>query len=181
MAETIKRFTTEYDLREDRIRLSVEFQSGQTRIFWITRRLLDLLVTQLLKQFSASEEHVSAAESASQTPIYGAAIRNELAQQAALSEIEPQAPVRVGPAAADTPPDVLVTTIRLRQGANGFSLVFVDNVEDLAELSMNKTALRQWLAILYKHYQTAGWRDEFWPDWVSPPGKPRSAAHQRLN
>ena len=45
----IKRFTTEYVIPEDRIRLSLEDNDGQMRVLWLTRRLCTRLVPQIVK------------------------------------------------------------------------------------------------------------------------------------
>ena len=30
------------------------------------------------------------------------------------------------------------------------------------------TGLRQWLAIVYRHYESAQWPLEIWPQWITP-------------
>lgn len=46
---TIRRFTTEYDAEEDRIRLTLERAEGGPVRLWLTRRLLVKAVPELVK------------------------------------------------------------------------------------------------------------------------------------
>src|SRR5688500_11623886 len=88
MTVTLKRVSTEYSDREDRLRLSGEVEGAGPVVIWLTQRLAARLLPLLLKYLDQQTD--------------GRPHRDALhgfAQQAARAELKPQAPVRAEPSA----------------------------------------------------------------------------------
>lgn len=158
MNEPLLRFTTEYVGAEDRIRLVGE-SAEKTVVLWLTPRLMNRLVLCLCQWL---DQRVGA------TPL--TEVRQEIAQQKALVELESQRPVR---ADAQTPA-VLIHKIVFKPSRASVSLRFKDNGGHVvANLQLKPKPLRQWLQVLHGRYLQAGWSTNVWPVWVAEV-KPRA-------
>jgi hypothetical protein len=159
----VTRFTTEFVPLEDRMRLALEGNEGRVRLVWLTRRLLFQMLPKLLEVFGPPETTPSA------TVRHQA--RQGFNQQAAVSSIERQKPVRVASPDVQQDPDILVWSIDIqKQSPRQVTLVFKsqDEAESQA-IPFNPPALRQWLSVLHQQFQLTGWRADFWPKWISVP------------
>lgn len=175
--KALQKITTQYVDREDRIRLAGETGPEQAVVLWLTQRLLQRLVPPLCHWL---EQHspVPAGSIASATR---AEVAQGFAQQAALAELQPQAPV----AAEKAETAWLVTAVDLQLQAEVVRLVF--RFEPLTGLSPSEATadpegvalqiqaqpLRQWLAIVHGQVREAGWPLEVWPTWMDPRTAPR--------
>ena len=157
----LQRVTTEYVVVEDRIRISGEAADGATIVLWLTQRLLNLLAPRLTSGLERPD-------STSDGLLQG------FAQQAAEASLSPQQAVQATAPAASW----RVDAVDILSGPDGVALTFRSDEGQAARLSLPTEPLRQWLGILRRQYQAAGWTDRVWPDWmedaVSPPA--RSAA-----
>lgn len=170
----LHRFTTDYVDIEDRIRISGELQSGEKRVFWLTRRLLDRLVPPLAAWVEKQADPPEARSSAD--PVKTAATRS-FAQQAARAEVPRQRPVDPGTA----PDSWLVRSVDLSQSTSLVRLTFKNHETakgaeppaDAAEVRvpMTPTVLRQWLGIVHDKYRKAGWPTQAFPRWVTDAGR----------
>lgn len=151
----LKRATTKYIAREDRIRLTAENTSGQVVTLWFTQRLLNRVVPYLCEWLERRESHDL----------------QDFAQQRAVAGLREQAPVR-GPGDAE---GALVRSLDIKTSKAGLMLAFQGQADSAAGLlQLSPRALRQWLSILHDQYVQAGWPVEVWPDWVAearPSGK----------
>jgi hypothetical protein len=145
----LQRVTTEYVAAEDRIRLSGEAADGTTIVLWLTQRLLNLLAPRLTGGLERPD-------SASDTLLQG------FAQQAAEASLSPQPAVEVTTPAASW----RVDAVDILSGPDGVALTFRSDEGPAARLTLATEPLRQWLGILRRQYQAAGWTDRVWPDWM---------------
>lgn len=112
----LQRITTEYVETEDRIRLCGESETGETAVFWLTRRLVSRLVPHLcawLERSAGDEAH--------------AALLNGFAQQAAAGALTPQTPVQ----AATATEARLAHAIDITVGESAVQLVFRSEIVSL--------------------------------------------------
>lgn len=155
----LQRVTTEYVVVEDRIRLSGEAADGATIVLWLTQRLLNLLAPRLTGGLERPD-------STSDALLQG------FAQQAAEASLSPQQAVEAAAASASW----RVDSVDILSGPDGVALTFRSDEGPGARLTLATEPLRQWLSILRRQYQAAGWTDRVWPDWmedtVSPPARP---------
>lgn len=149
--QNLQRLTTEYDEREDRVRLSGELEGGPPVVIWLTRRLLERLLPVLLHRLAARCATTPHAE-----------VLLGFAQQAASAELAPQAPVR----AAARSPAWLVLSIDIAQSELAVGLVFQGGDGRSAALLLNDKSLRQWLSIVHGAYLKAEWPLDAWPAWL---------------
>ncbi len=148
----LHRITTEYVGDEDRLRLSGEDAQGQTRLLWLTHRLVDRLIAHLT---SPLESQVGASPQADLIQVFSQQkARVELATQPALR------PDPEGGAALVHSVDVtvarFVTTLHFKT-RNGAAV---------ASLGLAPRPRRQWLSILHDLYEQAGWSTAAFPAWL---------------
>lgn len=172
--EGIRRFTTVYDLAEDRLKLSLELNEGETKQLWLTRRLMERVIPELVKIIDRHAQR-RAMQQPSPTSVDNFQRKT---QMQALGKITPQQAV-----VADRPDEsVLVSAITLRQGPQGLSLIFLDGSKaPCVNVPFNEPLLRQWLVVLHQNYTVAGWKDAVWPDWMSLKGGEDTPGALRLN
>ncbi len=156
-----QRFTTEFVDYEDRLRVSSELPNNQVVVLWLTRRLLDRLVSHLAGMLERETAQAPEPE-----------LQQAFAQQAAAtthqqqSEAQQQAPVT--PERAQSVSEWLVYEVDLTQAQQGVSLRFRGRQpEQVVELGMPALLLRQWLGIVHGQYRRAQWPMEAWPQWMN--------------
>jgi len=149
---SLQRITTEYVDTEDRIRLTGEVAAGEVLTLWLTQRLLNRLIPHLCGWLEQQTGNAPLAE-----------VRQEMAQQKARLELEPQAPVRADAQAQG----VLIHSVDLKAATASLALVFKDAAgQEVARLQLQSKPLRQWLGIVHGQYVKAQWPAEVWPAWV---------------
>lgn len=150
--KSLQRITTKYVEHEDRIRLTGEMASGEVLILWLTQRLLKRLIPHLSGWLEQQTDKVPLAE-----------VRQEMAQQKARLELEPQAPVRADAQAQG----VLIYSVDLKAAKASLGLVFKNaTYQEVARLQLQTKPLRQWLGIVHGQYVKAQWPTDVWPTWV---------------
>lgn len=168
----IKRFTTEYVIPEDRIRLSLEGNDGQMRVLWLTRRLCTRLVPQIVKVLDKRPQLYGGAAKA---PTDNAQRRS---QMDALGKLENQDPVRPEGEVEEH----LITTLSMRMNPQAILLDFKAGEDNLIQtLPFPEAAMRQWLVMLNVAFRKAQWADDIWPDWIALKGREEGPDPVRLN
>ncbi len=164
------RFTTHYDIREDRIRLAFEQKDESKCVLWLTRRLLSRLIPQIVKIL---ESQTSAGKFMGGQRDKGARAEGiqRFNQQAAVSGIGLQKPVQVPESDLDPQTFILVAGLSLILRRNKIVVEFKDGDTVYLAIPFSATDLRQWLAVLAHCYKQAQWRENFWPGWMKAGGK----------
>jgi len=168
----VQRFTTDYVLVEDRIRLAVERKDGSVQILWLTRPLLNKLAAKLVKTIDATQ-----LPGAGLDDTIKSTTRQRFNQQAAQALLKPQKPVRTGTPTKQAGVPMLVTSIDLRNGTGAMNVNFKGGTHVLQSIPLNSEAIRQWLGVLHKCYCRAGWGVDFWPNWLASDQPSISTAH----
>lgn len=150
----LQRITTEFVDVEDRILLRGQTTADQVVMIWLTQRLLGRLIPHLLGWLE--KQSVMDAQLAE--------VLQGFAQQAARTDLPPQAPVQCK---ADTCA-WLVLSVDVVSAEEVLQLVFKGADDLSASLSLGAQALRQWLNILHDQYRVAGWPLQLWPQWMTP-------------
>ncbi len=158
------RFTTEFIDFEDRLRISAAVTEQQVDVVWLTRRLLDRLVTHLGKQLEQTLSAEPRPEAAS--------MRQSFEQQAAVASYQQQSQQqptpRVDGQSAAFRHEWLVIEVDITPHAQGIGLRFRGRTaEQVLQLTMTAVQLRQWLAIIHSQYVKAQWPMDAWPTWVN--------------
>jgi hypothetical protein len=159
----MRRVTTAYVATEDRLRLTGEASDGQPIVLWITQRLLNRLLPQLLRWL---EQHASP-KAAGGSALMRSEAMQSFAQQAARVKLAPQAPVNAAAASRSW----LAVSAGVSAGPKGVRLTFKGldaggEQADTASMTLQVQPLRQWLGIVYNQYQKSEWPLTVWPDWV---------------
>ncbi len=149
----LRRFSTEYLPKEDRIRLLAELKDSQSLVIWLTQRMLNQLLPPLFRWLESHGPNSVQAE-----------VIQSLRQEAARAALEPQAPVRV----AAQSQDWLLVAADIKTTARIAHLRFKGaDAAQQATLDLGVKPLRQWLNILHDQYRKAGWTRTSWPQWVT--------------
>jgi hypothetical protein len=173
--DAIRRFTTEYVVPEDRIRISLERGDDRVVILWLTRRLMSRLVPELVKIVDALPRQGQPTQA--QPPSDNAQRRNQLD---ALGKLEQQAPVLAGPA-PDTVESHLITGLGVRMARGGTLIDFKAGEETIQTIPFPEEALRQWLGMLHMNFTKAAWAEDIWPAWITAKGWDQGPDALRLN
>ncbi|MFT7286678.1 MAG: hypothetical protein ACI87W_000787 [Halieaceae bacterium] len=153
--KTVSKVTTVYNHAQDRISMSGEISDGSTAILWITRRLVERLVPELLAWLKTTDKEADLPRSD---------VINSFKQQSAAGKL-PQS----GPVVAEKPEaEWLVTAVDVQKRPEIMRLVFraPDQHQEKIALDLAPLALRQWLNILLAGYQRAEWPLDVWPEWM---------------
>lgn len=157
---TLERFTTEYVVLEDRLRLSGELAGGDTLVLWLTQRLIRHLVPHLTGWLEAQVPPASghaAVQATHQNIVQG------FAQQAARAQLAPAPPVQAQSPAASWRVDV----VHIARGPDALALTLQGEAEgQQAVLQLPAQVLRQWLGIVYGQCLRGDWPTTVWPAWM---------------
>lgn len=170
----LKRFTTQYDPAEDRVRLTGSDDEGRTVVLWLTQRLLNRLAPRLCQGLEGRAVRPGA--KGRESPLHRD-VEQSFAQQKARSALTVQPPV----VPLSDAPHWLVGAVDVEHSRGAARLTF-KGVADVkhAVLNLTTSALRQWLAIVYEQYRRAGWAIQAWPAWMEEgagsPVRPKTVA-----
>jgi hypothetical protein len=148
----LKKVTVSYSPIEDRIRMTAQTESGDSIDFWLTLRLCREIVSVMAEQLSASVLQKTQAR-------HAPAVESFL-QRGAASRRTKAPPVAIEPSESH-----LLNKVQIQAGKRGLFLR-IPMGDGMAVLPFKYDEARQWLAILFKHFQIAGWPLDFWPDWI---------------
>ncbi len=147
MNYNLSRITTQYIDNEDRLRILGE--SGEDKIceIWLTHRLMDRLVENLL----SNVQNEGKTDKALQV----------FEQEVASSTLPRQAPVEKDNQIISW----LAIAIDINKDNENISLTFKGDKSNSASISFQTVEIRQWLSIIYNTYKLAEWSVEEWPAW----------------
>jgi len=165
--QELQRITTEYVEAEDRLRLTGELSPGDTRVLWLSQRLLLRLLPHLCLWLEKQRGTAFPPD-----------IEQSLELRAATERLGQEAPVR--PAAHCRAYLVLAVDINAAGATLHLSLRGEDEADQVA-LKLPPLALRQWLSILHTLWSTAQWPASVWPDWVAQTDARRAADKRALH
>lgn len=182
---TATRFTTRYEMTEDRIKLLLELSENEVQILWLTRRLLNRMVPHLVEHLGKTGSAQASVDTAPQgggtaAPKHAAAAVQQFSQEAAVSAIERQPSVGAGGQRPAGNLSYVVTSVDIRTGTKALALDFKSGDDVLHSLPFGEDALRQWLSIIYAQYKAGDWREGFWPSWIRPVDVPAARAEGLL-
>ncbi len=157
----LKKVTLQYIEIEDRIRMLADLDGEERAVFWLTQRLCRRLVPKLVHhlEHSAPDSHLV------DKGLMLSVQQHDAGWQQKFSE-----PVR----STGLSRSVLPEKVDLFCPAGGAAIVFpLDDGGEPARLQMTMLELRQWMAVIYRQFQVAGWPMEVWPQWfaLSEPGQ----------
>lgn len=163
---TLHRITTRYDAVEDRIGLTGEVTSGETLVIWLTRPLLNQLVTHLVQWVEKQQPDMLRAD-----------MLLSFAQEAAQNAQIVQPPV----VAQQQSRHWMARDINISPQPGQICLTFRGGADEQAVLFLAATPLRQWLGILHRGYRSAGWPLQAWPTWILEAATPPNPVAVVLN
>lgn len=170
----LQRFTTTYDLSQDRIGLIGQGgDGGPVHTLWLTQRLARRLLPTLWQWLERHDTPRTDLGTAQAAGLHAAAL-HEMAQQAACAQLpgEKEPPVTPGLFSRQW----LVCSVQLRASSHTVELL-LNNAQDdnaalpmdyaCAQLTFTAQPLRQWLDILRQLHQQADWPLDQWPQWLT--------------
>lgn len=168
----LQRVTLGFSPAQDRLRLAGEDAAGHTVVLWLTQRLLNRLVPELVRWLEAHQ-----GERPGCVPLAGLPRAEALlsfAQHEAQRSQAPAAPVQARPGSGNW----LVEEVNLRTTVEHCRMNFRGGDGQVAGFSLTPTGLRQWLGMVHRAYLAGGWPTGVWPVWISEnaPGAIRSVS-----
>lgn len=160
-----EKLTTRYDEYQDRICVDGQTAHGEVVTLWLTYRLLQRLMPLLLEVITplpgtAPDVDLLAAWELSKA-------RAQQKPQKAVERPPVQVPSGVGETmASSAAPIWLVESVDLKGSPALTSMVFRTGTGEAVTIAFSVEQLRQWVAIVYGHWQIAGWSLTVWPDWI---------------
>jgi predicted nucleic acid-binding protein len=159
-ASNVNRFSSEFVLNEDRIRILVERKNGDVLALWLTRRFLNKLIPLLLNKVSTTIAQNAQARAKSKAV-------QKFMQTSAVSGIKLQESVRQpSPEIKQVYNNHLITSVELMSAKRFITLCFKVKEDEKQKIRFSEVSLRQWLNILYKQYIIGCWTESFWPCWI---------------
>jgi hypothetical protein len=152
----VTRLTTEYDEREDRIRIAAETKDGAPIVIWMTHRLASRAVPLMLRWLD--EEQLPSAGASSERR----EVLQTFNQEAAVGSLKPQKPVAPNANAAV----LLIQAMDVAASRSHLILTFRGQEAQSATVKLDATRLRQWLSILHLAWAKAQWSPLVWPNWI---------------
>ena len=134
--------------------MSAMVKGGAPVVFWLTLRFCCRLIRALTGYLERS---------VSQPGLVDMGWLLSCQQRDAEWQQEPSEPVDLCAGASL----VLLYRVDLSFSAERVALLFTLAGGDEALLQMSLLELRQWLAIVYRQFQRAGWPLEVWPEWFT--------------
>ncbi len=164
----LKRFTTQFNGEEDRILLTGEDHEGETVSLWLTQRLL-------LRTVPVLVDWLQKTNPVDLTKVENSAQAREMSQAFTQEPVKPkprskptQTRDSTVPEPAETPQDpVLVHSIDLNLNQNLLRIRLRQGEQELANLALNSSQLRQWLAVVHLLWKSADWPTHVWPRWLN--------------
>ena len=156
----LTKVTCTYSEVEDRIRMSAMLKDGEPVVFWLTQRLSCMLVRALTGHLERS---------VTQSALVDMGLLLSCQQRGAEWQLEPSEPVNYTAGSLR----ILPERVDMSCSPKGAALLFPIGDGKEAQLHMSLHELRQWLGIVYRQFNTAGWSRDVWPEWFtqSEPGR----------
>jgi len=153
--------TTAYLDLEDRFRLAGETSDKELVGLWLTQRLLLRVLPHLIRLLENQRPPATATDNDNQVSGLLQGFAQEEAKQS-LAREKPIAPV----APNEIPDFKLVRTVDLSTTAGKAKIKFNLEVGEPVILLLDQRHLRQWLVIIKKYWDRAGWPSSIWPAWM---------------
>ena len=150
----LSKVTVTYSEVEDRICMSALVKEGDPVVFWLTYRLCSRLIPALTGHLERS---------VSRSALVDMGLLLACQQRDAEWQHEPSEPVSFSPGSLV----VLPERVDLACSAESVTLLFPVGDGEARKLQMSMLELRQWLAIVHRQFQHAGWPMQVWPEWFT--------------
>jgi hypothetical protein len=157
-----RKFTLLYDPAEDRMIWDMEDDAGEATRIWITQRMCRQFVGALIPRLPQPGPQVAAE--------HRAAVQG-FEQAAAMSNFGSAPPVQ--PTRVTTAGRARAINIAPTAGRIGLTFDLGEAVQ--RAVSLDPTAARQMLTLLYALHVQASWPVDFWPAWVAAAAQPAAA------
>ena len=163
----LQKLTTYYHKHQDRLCIDGQNAEGEIIRLWLTYRLLRQLIPALLNLVTpaadTNEKSATLAEWA---------LTNARAKQKPAKAVTPP-PTSAAPGVGTTsPPSWLISAIALKKSPKRAVMVFrISANKAVATIAFTPEHLRQWLSIVFRLWNSAGWPTNEWPNWVKDTAK----------
>lgn len=161
---TLQKITASYVMEQDRIRLTAAAGDQQTVVYWLTRRMLGILIKPMFDWVSQRTESAfnandpnTAAQQRSQ------AAKLAMANNSAQAKVQREDPV----IADDGCIEHLLKSVDVKTEDRRFLIMLPIDDERRGVIPFEQENLLQWLGIIYRVQREAEWNIPYWPLWFS--------------
>jgi hypothetical protein len=172
---TLQKITVTYSPEEDRLRLTADAGHDQTVVYWITRRMLGVLLSPMFKWLEQSaEKGISNDQLISER---NREARLAMAQSSAQAKMQEESPVNALPDSQQ----FLLTSVDVKTEAARFFLLLPLSDHQKGLIPFEQESLLQWLDIIHRIIGHASWQLPQWPNWFLEGQSPRKTEHKALH
>jgi len=170
----LQKITVTYSPEEDRLRLTAAAGEQQTVVYWITRRMLGVLLTPMFKWLEGRAGQ--GLGETNETVQRSKEARLAMAQSKAQASMTNETPVAASPNSTNH----LLSSVDVKTEPNRFLLLLP--VEDAkGVIPFEQESLLQWLNILHRIASQADWQLTQWPTWFIEGQTPQQATQKALH
>ncbi len=172
---TLHKITVTYSAEEDRLRLTAAAGEDQIVVYWITRRILGVVLTPMFSWLEnrASQGLGNIGEAAERSK----EARLAMAQSSAQAKMQDESPVTAQPNSFE----YLLRSVDVKTEQNRFLLLFPMQDNSKGIIPFEQDSLLQWLNILHRIAQQASWELPQWPVWFTSDQSPQSPSAKALH
>ena len=152
---TIKSFTARYDIVEDRLRLDAIDPQGNKQSIFMTRRLTDQVIPVLVSHLEAKAPTGVPNDISQSMSQLNARLERQAGEATPTVQIEAQTP------------RWLCKTVHFKKSNRDLIIIFTDDAEINAVISMTDSSVRIVLDILNDLYAKSGWPAHAVPGWLN--------------
>lgn len=172
---TLNKITVNYAADEDRLCLTAAAGEDQTVIYWITRRMLGVMLTPMFKWL---ESHAAKGLGNNEPLVERSRdARLAMAQSKAQSSMQEETPVKAMPDSISH----LLTSVDVKTEATRFLLLFPVTEQQKGIIPFEQESMLQWLNIIHRIAAQASWDLPQWPNWFVEGNSPVKTDKQALH
>ncbi len=158
---TLQKITVNYVAEEDRLKLTAAAHQDQTVIYWLTRRMLGVLLTPMFEWLNKRVENSFGGIGEGSWQLRSQETKLTMASNAAQAKMHREEPVI---ASAESIEQIL-KSVDVRAEKDRFLILLpIDNAHR-GVIPFEQDTLLQWLGIIYRVQHDADWRLPQWPSW----------------
>jgi len=158
---TLQKITVNYVAEEDRLRLTAAAKEDQTVIYWLTRRMLGVLLTPMFDWLSQRIDKSFGGISEGSWQLRNQETKLAMANNAAQAKMQREEPV----IAAAESIEQLLKSVDVRAEEQRFLIMLPIDGQHRGVIPFEQDTLLQWLAIIYRVQYEADWKLSQWPSW----------------
>lgn len=158
----LQQFTTRYNAHQDRLSIEGQSTEGEAICLWLTYRMMRQLVPLVVKLSIPVADAEDKAMTLAAWALSSASVANSPENKTAPASINHTPGTNTLPVCS-----CLISAIEVKSTPKQAVLRFrIGSNKEVAVIDFKPEHLRQWLGIVHRLWNEAGWPTTVWPQWV---------------